>query len=121
MFRKIRRYLGPIFHKLSRQKNYQILEGFLMSNHVQMCISIPPEHSVTQVIGYIEIKGAISVARQIGGKNRIFNGERLWARGYAVTIEGYELEKVKAYIRKQEELDKDDDENAGGDFSKQKP
>jgi len=115
LFGKIRRYLGPIFHELSRQKNCQILEGHLMPDHVHMCISIPPKYSVAQVIGYIKGKSAIAVARQFSGKNRNFNGERLWARGYAVSTVGYELEEVKAYIRKQSERDKDDDENEGGD------
>ena len=115
LFGKIRRYLGPIFHELSRQKNCQILEGHLMPDHVHMCISIPPKYSVAQVIGYIKGKSAIAVARQFSGKNRNFNGERLWARGYAVSTVGYELEEVKAYIRKQSERDKEDDENEGGD------
>jgi len=116
LFGKIRRYLGPVFQELSRQKNCQILEGHLMPDHVHMCISIPPKYSVAQVIGYMKGKSAIAVARQFSGKKRNFNGERLWARGYAVSTVGYELEEVKAYIRKQSERDKDDDENEGGDF-----
>ncbi len=64
----------------------------MMPDHVHMCISIPPKHSVSQVIGYIKGKGAIAVARQFGGKKRNFNGESLWARGYAVSTVGFELE-----------------------------
>ncbi len=55
-------------------------------------------------------KSAIAVARQYGGKKKNFNGERFWARGYAVSTVGFELEKVKEYIAHQERLDKDDDE-----------
>jgi len=33
-------------------------------------------------------KSAISVARQFGGRKRGFNGEQLWARGYAVSTVG---------------------------------
>ena len=47
------------------------------------------------------------MARQYGGKNRNFNGEKLWARGYAVSTVGFELEKVKKYIAQQEKLEKD--------------
>ena len=50
---------------------------------------------------------SIAVARQYGGKNRNFNGEKLWARGYAVSTVGFELEKVKKYIAQQEKLEKD--------------
>jgi len=50
------------------------------------------------------------VARQYGGKNRNFNGEKLWARGYAVSTVGVELEKVKKYIAQQEKLEKDQED-----------
>ena len=57
-------------------------------------------------MGYLKGKSAIAVARQYGGKNRNFNGEKLWARGYAVSTVGFELEKVKKYIAQQEKLEK---------------
>ena len=45
------------------------------------------------------------MARQFSGRQRNFNGEEFWARGYAVSTVGFELEVVKKYIRDQEELD----------------
>jgi putative transposase len=74
-------------------------------DHVHMCISIPPKHAVSEVIGYLKGKSAIAVARQFGDKQRNFNGENLWARGYAVSTVGFELEKIKEYIAHQEKLD----------------
>ncbi len=41
-----------------------------------------------------------------GGKNRNFNGEKLWARGCAVSTVGFELEKIKKHIAQQEKLEK---------------
>jgi putative transposase len=117
LFCQVRRYLGDVFHELARQKNSKIVEGHMMPDHVHMCVSIPPKHSVAQVIGYIKGKSAIAVARQFGGKKRNFNGERLWARGYAVSTVGFELEQVKEYIRNQSSRDKDDDNDDGeGNF-----
>jgi len=104
--------LGPVFHQLATQKESNIIEGHLMPDHVHICISIPPKHSVAQVVGYLKGKSAIAVARQFGGRKRNFNGESLWARGYAVSTVGFELEKVRKYIREQNERDKnEDDEN----------
>jgi putative transposase len=34
-------------------------------------------------------------------------GEHFWARGYAVSTVGFELESVKKYIREQEQADKE--------------
>ena len=60
---------------------------------------------MAEVVGYIKGKSAIAVARQFGGRERNFNGERLWARGYAVSTVGFEEAQIKAYIRQQEQLD----------------
>jgi putative transposase len=109
LFGDIRKFLGPVFHQLATQRESKIIEGHLMSDHVHMCISIPPKYSVAQVIGYLKGKSAIAVARQFGGRKRNFNGESLWARGYAVSTVGFELEKVRKYIREQNDRDKNED------------
>ncbi len=110
LFGKIRQYLKGVFHELARQKGCEIVSGHMASGHVHMCASIPPKYAVFEVIGYLKGKSAIAVARQYGGKNRNFNGEKLWARGYAVSTVGFELEKVKKYIAQQEKLEKDQEE-----------
>ena len=106
LFGNIRKKLGPIFHELARQKECRIVEGHLSPDHVHMCIEIPPKYSVAQVIGYIKGKSAIAVARQFNGRKRNFNGEKLWARGYAVSTVGFELDQVRKYIRHQNDRDK---------------
>jgi putative transposase len=77
-----------------------------------MLVSIPPKFSVAEVVGYLKGKSAIAVARQFGGKQKNFNGERLWARGYAVSTVGFNETEIKTYIRNQDQLDsqgKDED------------
>ncbi|MFH1089082.1 MAG: transposase, partial [Candidatus Uhrbacteria bacterium] len=54
-------------------------------------------------------KSAIAIAR-MSGKDRNFNGENFWARGYAVSTVGYDLEAIRKYIRAQE----DQDQNGAG-------
>jgi len=77
----MRRQLGEIFHALARQKECQIIEGYLMPDHVQMCIAIPPKHPLASVIGFWKGKSAIAVAR-LGGKERDFTGPSVgsWVR-----------------------------------------
>ena len=92
LFGQARRHLGEIFHALARQKECQILEGHLMPDHVHVCIAIPPKYAVASVIGFLKGKSAIAVARELCGKERNFTGEHLWARGYAVSTVGFELD-----------------------------
>ena len=105
LYGKIRKYLGPLFHELAAQRNCKVLERHRVQDHVHMLISIPPKYSVAEVIGYIKGKSAIAVARQFSGRQRNFNGENLWARGYAVSTVGFEEAKIRAYIKNQEQLD----------------
>jgi putative transposase len=105
LFGHLRQALGPIFHELVRQKECRIMEGHLMPDHVHMCLEIPPKHVVASGVGYLKGKSAIAMSRQFSGKGRNFAGEHVWARGYAVSTVGFELEQVHAYIRDQEEAD----------------
>ncbi len=107
MFGQIRRELGPIFHELAQQKQCRIIEGHIMPDHVHMCIEIPPKYAVSSIIGYLKGKSAIAIARKFRGRQRNFGGEHFWARGYAVSTVGFELEHVRAYIRDQETEDKE--------------
>jgi putative transposase len=105
LYGEIRLFLGKVFHELAQQKNCQILEGHMVQDHVHMLIKIPPKYAVSSIVGYIKGKSAIAIARQFSGRRQNFNGERFWARGYAVSTVGFEEEQIKKYIRNQEQLD----------------
>ena len=105
LFGNIRKELGAIFHELARQKESQIVEGHVMPDHIHMMIAIPPKHAVASVIGFIKGKSAIAIARKFNGKQRNYAGENFWARGYAVSTVGFEIEQVREYIKNQEGLE----------------
>ena len=110
LYGKIREYLKPVFHALARQRGCTIVEGHMSGDHVHMCLSIPPKHAVAEVIGYIKGKSAIAVARQYSGRQKNFNGECFWARGYAVSTVGHDEAQIRDYIRRPEEQDSQADE-----------
>ena len=105
LYKEVRKFLGNIFHDLAAQKECKIIEGHLQLDHVHMCIEIPPKYAVASVVGYLKGKSAIIIAREFGRKERNFSGEHFWARGYAVSTVGFEMEAVRRYIREQEEAD----------------
>ena len=102
LFGSIRQKLGGVFHELARQKECRIVQGHLLPDHVHICIEIPPKYAVASIVGFLKGKSAIAIAREFAGKERNFTGEHFWARGYAVSTVGFNLEQVKAYIRTQE-------------------
>ena len=107
----IRSFLGEVFHELARQKGCQIVEGHLMADHVHMCISIPPKYAVSNVVGFIKGKSAISIAREYRGKKqRSVQGESFWARGFFVSTVGLDEETIREYIKEQEKDDERHDQ-----------
>lgn len=63
LYGRIRKHLGEVIRELARQRECQVLEGYLCSDHIHVYISIPPKYAVAQVVGYIKGKSAINVAR----------------------------------------------------------
>ena len=105
IFGAIRKHLGQVLHELAGQKECRIVEGHLKQDHVHLCISIPPKHAVSYIVGFIKGKSAISIARRFMGRAKNFTGENFWARGYFVSTVGLDEEMVRAYIRHQEKED----------------
>lgn len=106
LYKELRRYLGEMFQSLARQKESKVEEGHLLVDHVHMLIKIPPKYSVSQVVGFLKGKSAISIARNFMGKRQNFTGQNFWARGYYVSTAGRDEEAVRQYIRDQETEDR---------------
>jgi putative transposase len=106
LYADLRQYLGDVFKDLARQRECNIEEGHLVSDHIHMLISIPPKYSVSQVVGFIKGKSAIHIARTYSGKKKNFVGENFWARGFYVSTVGRDEKMIREYIKRQEEEDK---------------
>ena len=102
----LRQHLGAVLRELASRRESTVEEGHLLRDHVHMVISIPPEYSVAQVIGFIKGKSAIHVARNYLGRKRNFTGQSFWARGYAVSTVGIDEEFIRNYVKKQEHEDR---------------
>lgn len=74
LYKDFRQYLGATLKDLARQRECKIEEGHLMPDHVHILISIPPEYSVAQIVGFIKGKSAISIARTYMGRRKNFTG-----------------------------------------------
>ena len=107
IYGEIRQMRGEIFHDRARQQECRIMAGHLLAAHVHMCLEIPPTHAGASVIGFLKGKSALAIARRVQEKERNRVGEHFWARGYAVSTVGFELESVKKYIREQEQAEKE--------------
>ncbi len=106
VYGQLRRELGGVFRALVQEKECEIIEGYLMPDHVHMLLAVSPKHAVAQVVGYIKGKSAIHIARVYAGRRRNFVGQHFWATGYWVSTVGRDEASVRRYIQEQEKEDK---------------
>ncbi|GHU68252.1 hypothetical protein AGMMS49983_20650 [Clostridia bacterium] len=108
LYGQIRKDVLEILRKLCEYKQIEILEGAVSSDHVHMCVKVPPRMSVSEFMGYLKGKSALMIfdlhpAMKQG--NRHF-----WARGYYVDTVGRNEEQIRRYIKNQENADQIEDE-----------
>lgn len=106
IYGSLRRQIGGILRELCRQHGVEIVEGHAMSDHIHLCLSIPPKFSVANTVGFLKGKSAIRIHREFLGQKRNFTGLHFWARGYCVSTIGLDEAKIRAYIRDQEAEEK---------------
>ena len=103
LYGKTKRKVGEIIRDLCRHRGIKLLEGHAMSDHVHMCLSIPPKYSIASTIGYIKGKSAVRIHRGMGNKR--VTGLHFWSTGYCVSTVGLDEETIKEYIRNQEKFE----------------
>jgi len=80
-----------------------MIEGKGCLDHLHICLSIPPKHSVSGIVGYLKGKSAMIIFERYSRVKRNFRGHHFWARGYYVNTVGLNEAQVRKYIREQEE------------------
>ena len=69
-----------------------------------MCLSMPLEFSVADTVGFLKGKSAEGIHRELL-QERPTTGLHFWATGYSVGTYGLDEERIRKYIREQEQLD----------------
>lgn len=109
MYGKVREDVREILRTLCNYKKVEIIEGAVCSDHVHICVSIPPKLSVSEFVGYLKGKSALMIHDKHPELANKWNRE-FWARGYYVTTIGnINEETIKKYIAEQEDETKRED------------
>ena len=81
----LRKEIGGILKDLCGQFGVQLVEGHAMSDHVHMCLSIPPKLSVAYTIGRLKGKSAVRIHRDFVKGRGNAKGFNFWSTGYCVS------------------------------------
>lgn len=106
IYNELRADIRDIIRDLCKWKGVEIIEGYMMPDHVHILVSIPPKYSVSQFMGYLKGKSAMMIFENLKYK---FGNRNFWTTGYYVSTVGINTATVQKYIRKQEKQDQIED------------
>ena len=109
-FGEIKADIGKILRQLCQQKGVEIIEAYMMPDHVHMLISIPPKYSVSQIMGYLKGKSAMMIFERHANLKYKYGNRHFWARGYYVDTVGRNKKQVQEYIKNQIQEDQIEDQ-----------
>lgn len=101
----IRKDIGVILRKLCEQKKVEIIEAETCPDHIHMLVSIPPNLSVAQFVGYLKGKSALMIFDRHANLKYKYGNRHFWCRGYYVDTVGKNEKKIAEYIREQLQSD----------------
>ena len=95
-------------HNLLRYKEkVDVLEANVQPDHVHLVLSIPPKYSVSFLMGYLKGKLSLRLFQEYKKLGKRYWGRHLWSRGYCVSTIGLDEEKIRLYVRWQEQKEKE--------------
>ena len=102
--REVRRRTHPGY---LRVEELQIEELKVMRDHVHLVVTVPPKVSISELMGFLKGKTAIGIFKHYAHlRRKPYWGNHFWSRGYCVTTIGLDEEKIRRYVKYQEEAER---------------
>ena len=98
--------IGKILRQLCNWYGATLLEAEACPDHIHMLVSIPPNISVSQFMGYLKGKSSLMIFDKYANLKYKYGNRHFWCRGYYVDTVGRNKEKIAEYIRNQLNEDK---------------
>ena len=111
---EVARYVEIKLRTICEWKRVEILELNVMKDHVHMVISVPPKLAISELMGVLKGKSAIALfehSKEL--KKKPYWGNHFWSRGYCVTTIGMDEEKIRKYVKYQEEHERLEEDDSG--------
>ena len=101
----IRKDIGYILRKLCEEKKVEIIEAEACIDYIHMLVSMPPNISVSQFVGYLKGKSSLMIFDRHANLKYKYGNRHFWCRGYYVDTVGKNEKKIAEYIREQLQTD----------------
>ena len=97
--------IGVILRKLCEEKDVEIIEAEACPDHIHMLVSIPPQLSVAQFVGFLKGKSTLMIFDRHANLKYKYGSRHFWCRGYYVDTVGKNEKMIAEYIRTQMQED----------------
>lgn len=91
--------------RLCEWKNLTVIQGNVQKDHIHIVLEIPPNMSVSNVVGFLKGRSAIKIFREHGSLRKRCWGMYFWSTGYFVSTVGVNEGQVVKYVRWQQKKD----------------
>ena len=109
IYGSLKKDIGKILRRLCEYKQVDVIEGTACADHIHICLSIPPKFSVSTIVGYLKGKSTMILFEKYSSLRRNFRGHHFWARCYYVSTVGLDEQKIRNYIKNQQQRDSEED------------
>ena len=100
-------FVEQTLRMLCEWRSIEILEMNVKEDHIHMILSIPPRLSISEVMGMLKDKTAIKLFKSFPAlKKKPYWRNHFWSRGYCVSSIGMDENKIRKYVKYQEEREK---------------
>jgi putative transposase len=91
----------------TEQQKAEVVELNVQIDHVHLLVFVPPKISVSNFVGILKGRTAIRIFNRFRKlKNKPYWGNHFWSRGYCVDTVGLDEEKIRKYVKYQEQEEK---------------
>ena len=101
IYGKLKTDIGKILRQLCIQKHVEIIEAEACPDHIHMLVSIPPNISVSQFMGYLNGKSSLIIFDRHANLKYKYGNRHFWCRGYYVDTVGKNEKRIAEYVRNQ--------------------
>ena len=101
VYNQLKSDIGQILRKLCELKKVEIHEVEACPDHIHMLVSIPPNLSVSQFMGYLKGKSSLMIFDRHANLKYKYGNRHFWCRGYYVNTAGADTRAITAYIQNQ--------------------
>ena len=103
----IRTEVENCIRALSDRLGAAVVELNVQEDHIHLLVMIPPKVSISDFMGTVKGRSAIRVLNKFKHlKKKPYWGNHFWARGYCVDTVGLDAEKIRKYVKYQEDQEK---------------